>query len=102
MVNGHRFSEYFQGATAEMIINQPFAVLENASDWDVIANVNGGGKSGQADAIKLGIARALVSFNDENRRPLRTAGLLTRDSRIVQRKMYGRAKARKRFQFSKR
>lgn len=102
MVNGLRFSDYFQGATTEMIINQPFAVLENGSEWDVIANVNGGGKSGQADAVKLGIARALISFNENNRGALRSAGLVTRDSRIVQRKHYGRAKARKRFQFSKR
>jgi small subunit ribosomal protein S9 len=86
----------------EMIINQPFETLECNNEWDVAANVHGGGISGQAEAIRLGIARALVASNEENRKPLRTRGFLTRDSRVVQRKMYGRAKARKRYQFSKR
>ena len=85
-----------------MVIDQPFVALECADQWDVVANVNGGGLSGQAEAIQLGIARALVVHNEENRRPLRTGGFLTRDARVVERKKYGRAKARKRFQFSKR
>lgn len=101
-VNGRLFSDYFQGQTTEMIINQPFAVLECEKDWDICANVHGGGISGQAEAVKLGISRALVLSNEENRRTLRSGGFLTRDARVVQRKMYGRAKARKRFQFSKR
>jgi len=102
MVNGRHFKDYFQGANTEMIIDQPFTVLNNNKDWDVIANVQGGGLSGQADAVKLGIARALVVFNSENQKALRVAGLLTRDPREVERKVYGRAKARKRYQFSKR
>jgi len=85
-----------------MIINQPLEALNCSEEWDVIANANGGGVSGQAEAIRLGISRALVLFNEDNRKALRAGGFLTRDPRIVQRKMYGRAKARKRFQFSKR
>ena len=86
----------------EMIINQPFETLECNNEWDVSANVHGGGVAGQAEAVRLGIARALVLSNEEHRKPLRAGGFLTRDSRVVQRKMYGRAKARKRYQFSKR
>jgi small subunit ribosomal protein S9 len=85
-----------------MVIDQPMTVLECAKEWNVIANVNGGGKSGQAGAVRLGIARALLAFNEDNRSALRAHGLLTRDSRVVERKKYGKAKARKRFQFSKR
>ncbi len=101
-VNGRSFADYFQTPTKEVVVNQPFSVLENSDEWDVRVNVNGGGIAGQAEAVKLGISRALVLFNEENRRPLRAAGLLTRDSRSVLRKVYGRAKARKRYQFSKR
>ncbi|MFC1585097.1 30S ribosomal protein S9 [Fibrobacterota bacterium] len=101
-VNGRGFEKYFPGATINMIINQPFTTLECNDLWDVTANVNGGGLSGQAEAIKLGIARALVLSDEKNRKPLRAGGFLTRDPRVVQRKMYGRAKARKRYQFSKR
>ena len=101
-VNGRTFEEHFKSDTTEMIINLPFTLLENGDQWDVSANVNGGGITGQADAIKLGISRALLVSNEEFRKVLRSEGLLTRDSSVVQRKMYGRAKARKKFQFSKR
>lgn len=85
-----------------MIANLPFAVLGNAEQWDVEVTARGGGIAGQMGAVKLGIARALVK-NDESVKPeLRKADLLTRDSRAVERKKYGRKKARKRFQFSKR
>jgi small subunit ribosomal protein S9 len=85
-----------------MIANLPFAVLGNADQWDVEVTARGGGIAGQMGAVKLGIARALVK-NDESVKPdLRKADLLTRDSRAVERKKYGRKKARKRFQFSKR
>jgi small subunit ribosomal protein S9 len=101
-INGRAFSNYFFSPTREMIIEQPFDKLENGKEWDIIANVGGGGISGQAEAVRLGIARALVKSNEDFRRPLREGQFLTRDARVVQRKMYGRAKARKRFQFSKR
>jgi small subunit ribosomal protein S9 len=102
MVNGRDFIDYFKGATTNMIINQPFTLLDNNNAWDVVANVHGGGITGQAEAIKLGIARALVLADENNRKTLRSGGFLTRDPREVLRKIYGRAKARKRFQFSKR
>ena len=77
-------------------------MTETADQFDVVVNVKGGGLTGQAEAIRLGIARALVQFNEEFRKPLRDAGFLTRDPRMVERKKYGQPKARKRFQFSKR
>ena len=77
-------------------------VLKANNDWDVTVTSNGGGVSGQAGAVQLGIARALLAFNQENKKALREEGLLTRDSREVERKKYGRAGARKSFQFSKR
>ncbi len=85
-----------------MIANLPFAVLENGDDWDVVVNAKGGGIAGQMGAVRLGIARALVENDDTIKSELRREGLLTRDARVVERKKYGRAKARKRFQFSKR
>jgi len=102
IVNGKEFMEHFKSETILMIINQPFVLLENEEQWDVIALVNGGGIAGQAEAIKLGVSRALLGSNEEFKAVLRSEGHLTRDSRVVQRKMYGRAKARKKFQFSKR
>ncbi len=102
-VNGKPFAEYFPTPTQLMIIEQPFSLLEKSESYDVIALVNGGGVSGQAGAIRLGIARALDGIDHENNHlALRQAGLLTRDSRAVERKKYGRRGARARFQFSKR
>ena len=81
---------------------KPLEVTQSAGKYDVRVNVEGGGTTGQAGAIRLSIARALVSLNEENRAPLRAAGFMTRDPRMVERKKYGQKKARKRFQFSKR
>jgi small subunit ribosomal protein S9 len=85
-----------------MIAEQPFVVTGTGKDWDVIVSANGGGISGQVGAIRLGISRSLVAFNEEFRLVLREHGLLTRDSRAVERKKYGKAGARRSFQFSKR
>ncbi|MCL2100164.1 MAG: 30S ribosomal protein S9 [Fibromonadales bacterium] len=101
-VNGRDFKDYFHSEVQNMVANLPFSVLDNADKWDVIVNANGGGISGQMGAIRLGIARALVEQNAEIKPALRHANLLTRDARVVERKKYGRKKARKRFQFSKR
>ena len=83
-------------------VNQPFAITETLGKYDVKVNVEGGGITGQAEAIRLGISRALVSINPENRALLKPDGLMTRDPRMVERKKFGQKKARKRFQFSKR
>ncbi|MDR3000826.1 MAG: 30S ribosomal protein S9 [Fibromonadaceae bacterium] len=101
-VNGRDFKDYFHSEVQNMVANLPFSVLDNNDKWDVIVNASGGGISGQMGAIRLGIARALVEQNAEIKPALRHANLLTRDARIVERKKYGRKKARKRFQFSKR
>ena len=101
-VNGRELEDYFPRPTARMIIDQPFQVTDRAGRFDVIVKVAGGGISAQASAIRHGISRALVNAEPELRRELRTAGLLTRDSRKVERKKYGRHKARKRPQYSKR
>ena len=102
IVNKQDFTEYFHSDTQNMIAEMPFAALECGDQWDVIANAHGGGISGQVGAIRLGIARALVAANEEDRKALRAADLLTRDPRCVERKKYGKKKARKSFQFSKR
>ena len=102
IVNGKFMQEYFHRPTLETMVIEPFRVTDTLAKMDVIAKVQGGGKSGQASALKLGIARALFRYNPEYRNALKKAGLLTRDSREVERKKYGRVKARKRFQFSKR
>ncbi len=102
IINKKDFSVYFPDANTQKMIEQPIETIEDGVKWDIIVSANGGGISGQAGAVRLGISRALVLYNEENRKTLREHNLLTRDSRIVQRKMYGRAKARKRFQFSKR
>ncbi|MCK4575599.1 30S ribosomal protein S9 [candidate division WOR-3 bacterium] len=102
IVNGQFIQKYFYRPDLETLIVKPFAVTDTLGKIDVIAKVKGGGKSGQASALMLGIARALLKSNEEFRKTLRSAGLLTRDSREVERKKYGRVKARKRFQFSKR
>jgi small subunit ribosomal protein S9 len=102
VVNGKDPLEYFKRETLKMIIEQPFQVTETLGKYDVYATVRGGGLSGQAGALRLGIARALTKVNEDLRVPLRRAGFLTRDPRMVERKKYGRPKARKRFQYSKR
>jgi small subunit ribosomal protein S9 len=101
-VNKRDLSEYFCNETQRTIIRYPLTVTDNVGKFDMRAIVDGGGPSGQAGAIRLGIARALLQFNAELRPRLKRAGLLTRDSRIKERKKYGQKGARKRFQFSKR
>ncbi|MBN1783437.1 MAG: 30S ribosomal protein S9 [Alphaproteobacteria bacterium] len=101
-VNGKKMTEYFQRATLQMMVNQPFGIVEKAGKYDVMATVCGGGLTGQASAIKHGISKALT-LSDETMRPaLKKEGFLTRDSRTVERKKPGQPKARKSFQFSKR
>lgn len=101
-VNGRTFSEYFPAETHQMLIRQPLEALERSGDYDIRATIRGGGTSGQAGALRHGLARALVSSDEDFRKTLRKAGLLTRDARAVERKKYGQPGARKRFQFSKR
>jgi small subunit ribosomal protein S9 len=102
LVNKRDLSEFFANETQRTIIRQPLTLTDNVGKFDVRATVDGGGTSGQAGAIRLGIAKALLEFNSELRPKLKRAGLLTRDSRIKERKKYGQKGARKRFQFSKR
>lgn len=101
-VNGKTFEGYFARPVLRMIINQPFAAIGEENKFDVVATVKGGGLSGQAGAVRLGISRALDNYSSEYHTALRKGGFLTRDSRVVERKKYGRAKARRSFQFSKR
>lgn len=101
-VNNQSLIDYFKRETLKMIIEQPLEKTDTLSKFDIIADVRGGGLTGQAGAVRLGIARALVKFNEELRPILRTNGFLTRDPREKERKKYGLAGARKRFQFSKR
>ncbi len=101
-VNKKPYEEYFERETALMIVRQPLELTQMLTKLDAIARVKGGGKTGQAEAIRHGIAKALVSFNPELRLILKKAGLLTRDARIKERKKYGLAGARRSFQFSKR
>ncbi|HEV8132304.1 MAG TPA: 30S ribosomal protein S9 [Acidobacteriota bacterium] len=102
VVNRSDVAEYFRNETQRMILKQPLIITENLGKFDIHANVAGGGVSGQASAVRLGITRALLDFNSELRPRLKKAGLLTRDPRIKERKKYGQKGARKRFQFSKR
>ena len=102
VVNGRTMSEYFGRETSKMVINQPLEVVEQQGKLDITVNVVGGGLSGQAGAIRHGIARALCELNAEFRPALKKAGFLTRDARVVERKKYGQPGARRRFQFSKR
>jgi small subunit ribosomal protein S9 len=102
IVNDRELNDYFQSEILQTTVKQAITLLKADGQYDVTVNVEGGGNKGQAEAIRLGIARALVTINDENRPPLKKEGLLTRDSRMVERKKPGRAKARKKFQFSKR
>jgi small subunit ribosomal protein S9 len=101
-VNKRDFKEYFPTVWRQAAVTSPFSVTEMEGKFDVVVNARGGGMTGQAEAIRLGIARALVDFNEELKKPLRDAGFMTRDPRMVERKKYGQPKARKRFQFSKR
>ncbi|MES2494520.1 MAG: 30S ribosomal protein S9 [Pseudomonadota bacterium] len=101
-VNGRDQEVYFARPTLRLVINQPFSVSEREGQYDVIATVKGGGLSGQAGAVKHGISQALTKYEPILRAPVKAAGFLTRDSRAVERKKYGKAKARKSFQFSKR
>ncbi|RKH09282.1 MULTISPECIES: 30S ribosomal protein S9 [Corallococcus] len=102
VINGRDINEYFGRETSKMVLNQPLDILEQKGKLDVTVNVRGGGLSGQAGAIRHGIARALCAFNPEFRPALKKAGFLTRDARAVERKKYGQPGARRRFQFSKR
>lgn len=101
-VNKRPLDVYFPLEWRRKVLTDPFNVTETVGQFDVVVNATGGGLTGQAEAIRLGIARALVQFNEELRKPLRDAGYMTRDPRMVERKKYGQPKARKRFQFSKR
>jgi len=101
-VNGRPVAEYFARPTLVMMIEQPLKLTDTLGSLDISANCKGGGLSGQAGALRLGIARALVNENPDLRPTLKAAGLLTRDPRMVERKKYGQPGARKRFQFSKR
>jgi small subunit ribosomal protein S9 len=101
-VNGREFAEYFPVETLQIILKQPFATINANDGYDVKITVRGGGITGQAEATRMAIARALCELNPEFRPALKKEGFLTRDSRMVERKKYGRAKARRRFQFSKR
>ena len=101
-VNGRPFEQYFVTESQRSSAKEPLVSTESAATFNVIANVSGGGVNGQADAVKLGIARALIVFNGELRKKLKSEGLVSRDSRSKERKKYGQKGARKRFQFSKR
>ncbi|MEM1197588.1 MAG: 30S ribosomal protein S9 [Pseudomonadota bacterium] len=101
-INGRDQEVYFARPTLRLIIDQPFSITDRQGQYDVVATVKGGGLSGQAGAVKHGIAQALTKYEPELRATVKAAGFLTRDSRVVERKKYGRAKARRSFQFSKR
>ena len=102
VVNRRDFEEYFPNPVLKMVIRQPLLLTDTADKFDILINVNGGGPTGQAGAIRHGISRALLEYNGELRPQLKAVGFLTRDARKVERKKYGQPKARKRFQFSKR
>jgi len=101
-VNGRAFEQYFVTESQRSSAKEPLVSTESSASFNVIASVSGGGVNGQADAVKLGIARALMLFNGELRKKLKAEGLVSRDSRGKERKKYGQKGARKRFQFSKR
>ena len=101
-INRKKLEEYFPVDTLRTEVMAPFTVTETLGKYDVVANVKGGGLTGQAGAVKLGISRALVDISQDLKAKLRASGLMTRDPRMVERKKYGQKKARKRFQFSKR
>lgn len=101
-INSKSIDEYFARPVLKMVINQPFAITNRENEFDVVCTVKGGGLSGQAGAIKHGISKALNEYEPELRTVLKQAGFLTRDDRVVERKKYGKAKARRSYQFSKR
>ena len=101
-VNARDLKEYFLSEIHQTLVKQPLVALKAETQYDVTINVEGGGIKGQAEAVRLGISRALVQFNAENKPALRKEGFMTRDSRMVERKKPGRRKARRKFQFSKR
>lgn len=102
VVNNKTLDEYFGRETSKMVVRQPLELTENSGKFDIFVNVCGGGDSGQAGAIKHGITKALLEVDPELRGELKKAGFITRDSRVKERKKYGLAAARKRFQYSKR
>ncbi len=102
VVNNKTLDEYFGRETSKMVVRQPLELTENVGKFDIFVNVCGGGDSGQAGAIKHGITKALLEADPEQRAELKKAGFITRDSRVKERKKYGRKSARARFQFSKR
>ena len=101
-INGRAMDEFFHRETGRMIARQPLELTSNASAFDIQVNVQGGGESGQAGAVRHGITRALIEYDETLRKPLRAAGFVTRDAREVERKKVGRRKARRGTQFSKR
>lgn len=101
-VNKREFDNYFLNPMHRMLIESPLVLTSTMDKFDILVNVNGGGVTGQAGAVRHGISRALLEYNSELRGKLKASGMLTRDSRRVERKKYGQPKARKRFQFSKR
>ena len=101
-INGKSSNEYFARPVLRMLINQPLVASDRKEQFDVVCSVTGGGLSGQAGAVRHGISKALVLFEPELKKILKSGGFLTRDSRVVERKKYGRRKARRSFQFSKR
>lgn len=101
-INHRTIEDYFPLEWRRRAVTSPFDVTNTAGQFDLVVNVKGGGLTGQAEAIRMGIARALVDLDEEHRKALRDAGFMTRDPRMVERKKYGQPKARKRFQFSKR
>ncbi len=101
-INKREFQDYFPSDILQLIVKQPLDVVSSDGQYDISVNVKGGGLKGQAEAIRLAISRALSQIDQENRPPLKKEGFLRRDPRMVERKKYGRRKARRRFQFSKR
>jgi len=101
-VNKRSLEDYFPSDILQTIVKQPLVLVNVDGAWDIKINVDGGGPAGQAEAVRLAISRALVEVDPEHRPPLKKEGFLTRDPRMVERKKYGRRKARRRFQFSKR
>ena len=102
MVKGRDYTEYFARPVLQMVIRQPLVATDRLTQYDIVATVSGGGLSGQAGALRHGISKALINFEPSLRSTLKHGGFVTRDSRVVERKKYGRAKARRSFQFSKR
>lgn len=102
MTKGRDYTEYFARPVLQMVIRQPLTATDRLTNYDIVATVSGGGLSGQAGALRHGISKALINFEPSLRSTLKQGGFVTRDSRVVERKKYGRAKARRSFQFSKR